>query len=104
MLRPILHYHERSKEVYAMTESEAKAKVGKRVRTCDGSHDVPPGTTGTVIGALPVGAVAATASGCEGKYPDPTAIDASWMGLIEFDDALKNTSLFEEWDESLEEI
>jgi hypothetical protein len=35
-----------------MTEVEAKAMVGKRVRTLDSGYEVPSGITGTVIDAL----------------------------------------------------
>ena len=87
-----------------MTETEAKRWVGKRVRTLDDSHFVPPGTTGTVLSAIPVGGSTILSGGSSGKYLAPTATARSWMGYVEFDDALKKTSLFEAGDSSLEEI
>jgi hypothetical protein len=86
-----------------MTEAEAKAMIGKRVRTLDSSYEVPSGITGTVIGAMRGGVVGQPlATRVWGKIPDPT--QRMWVNNIKCDDALKTVIQVCEWDDSLEEI
>jgi hypothetical protein len=84
--------------------TEAEARIGKRVRVLNSTHSVPQGTTGTVISAIRIDSAVGPvmALGIGGKTPNPT--DTAWVVEIEFDDALKTTTLLDEWDDSLEEI
>ena len=86
-----------------MTRAEAKAKVGKRVRTLDSSHGVPKGMEGTVIDARPAAAIVGGFIATDGGgTPKPT--DEGWIVDVEFDDPGKTGISLDEWDDSLLEL
>jgi len=66
-----------------MTEAEAKAWEGKRVRTLDSSHEVPQGTEGAMIDAAPGGSIGEVASFGRGT---PTLTDEGWFVDMKPDD------------------
>jgi hypothetical protein len=87
-----------------MVRAEAKAWEGKRVRTLDSSHVVPPGTEGTLRDAMAAGFKSA-GYGSYGERRTPPLTDVGgWCVDMKPDDPCYSPFPVWEWDGSLEEL
>jgi hypothetical protein len=83
------------KEGYFMTETMARAKEGKKIRTLNDSYPVPRGTTGEVTNPrLGIGVSKFMSTG--GNIPKPT--EGEWAVDLKFDDPAKTVVPIIEWD------
>jgi hypothetical protein len=85
-----------------MTEVEAKAMVGKRVRTLGSRYRIPPGTEGILLDARAPGIKITVVS--RGDAGALQLTDASWCVYMNPDNLQYSHFPVWEWDESLEEI